>query len=124
MPKLFIIKIFVFYLLQLFLQTILIEDAYINIIFEVQIMKTLIWVIILFAIFFGGYKLYQKYSAKSEAQTAAVSPATATPASERAVFPESTPGKPNSEKGIKNWRAIKKVRNLSDQHQKDLQDNM
>lgn len=83
-------------------------------------MKTLIWIIILFAVFFGGYKLYQKYSAKSEAQTAA----TSTPASERAVFPESTPGKPNSEKGIKNWRAIKKVRNLSDKHQKDLQDNM
>ncbi len=79
-------------------------------------MKTLIWIIILFAVFFGGYKLYQKYSAKSESQTAS--------ASERAVFPESTPGKPNSEKGIKNWRAVKKVTNLSDKHQKDLQDNL
>ena len=86
-------------------------------------MKALIWIIILFAIFFGGYKLYQKFSAESESKTATVAPA-ANPAATRAVFPESTPGKPNSEKGIKNWRAIKKVRNLSDQHQKDLQDNM
>ena len=81
-------------------------------------MKTLIWIIIIVAILFGGYKLYKK-SSKSESQTTKV-PAAAT----RAVFPESTPGKPNSEKGIKNWRAIKKVRNLSDQHQKDLQNNM
>lgn len=81
-------------------------------------MKTFIWVIIIVAVFFGGYKLYKKYSTKMEPQAVAVAP------SERAVFPESTPGKPNSEKGIKNWRAVKKVRNLSDQHQKDLQDNM
>ena len=81
-------------------------------------MKTLIWVIIIVAIIFGGYKLY-KNSAEPETKTAEV-PAAAT----RAIFPESTPGKPNSEKGIKNWRAVKKVRNLSDQHQKDLQDNM
>ncbi len=82
-------------------------------------MKTLIWIIIIVALIFGGYKLLKKDSEKTEPQTA-----TSTPASERAVFPESTPGKPNSEKGIKNWRAVKKVRNLSDKHQKDLQDNM
>lgn len=93
------------------------KDLYFNKTFEGQIMKTLIWIIIIAAAIFGGYKLLQKKSTES----AAVAP---TPASERAVFPESTPGKPNSEKGIKNWRAIKKVRNLSDQHQKDLQDNM
>lgn len=81
-------------------------------------MKTLVWVIIIVAVVFSVYKIYQKQSAKPESKTAAV------PASERAVFPESTPDKPNSEKGIKNWRAVKKVRNLSDQHQKDLQDNM
>jgi len=83
-------------------------------------MKAFIWVIIIVAVLFGVYKFYQKKSAKPENQTATASP----PAAQRAVFPESTPGKPNSEKGIKNWRAIKKVRNLSDQHQKDLQDNM
>jgi hypothetical protein len=94
------------------------KDRYLNKTFEGQIMKTLIWVIIIAAAIFGGYKLLQKKSTES---TATVTP---TPASERAVFPESTPGKPNSEKGIKNWRAIKKVRNLNDQHQKDLQDNM
>lgn len=82
-------------------------------------MKALIWIIIITAIIFGGYKFFQKKSAEDETKTATV-PA----AAQRAVFPESTPGKPNSEKGIKNWRAIKKVRNLSDQHQKDLMDNM
>ena len=82
-------------------------------------MKTFIWVVIIAALIFGGYKLFKGSSAETETKTETV-PAAAT----RAVFPESTPGKPNSEKGIKNWRAIKKVRNLSDQHQKDLQDNM
>ena len=85
-------------------------------------MKTLIWIIILAALFFGGYKLYQSMSAKKETQT--VADKTKTPATERAVFPESYDGKPNSEKGIKNWRAVKKVTNLNDKHQKDLQDNM
>ena len=81
-------------------------------------MKIFIWIIIIAALIFGGYKLLKKDSEKTEPKTAS------TPASERAVFPESTPDKPNSEKGIKNWRAVKKVRNLNDQHQKDLQDNM
>ncbi len=85
-------------------------------------MKTVIWIIILAAIFFGGYKLYQSISAKNETKTAAAE--TKTPATERAVFPESYEGKPNSEKGIKNWRAVKKVTNLNEQHQKDLQDNL
>jgi hypothetical protein len=95
-------------------------------------MKTLIWIIIIAALFFGGYKLYQKMSAKNETQTAAAETKTTTaktaavrtPATERAVFPESYDGKPNSEKGIKNWKAVKKVTNLNDQHQKDLMDNM
>lgn len=90
-------------------------------------MKTLIWIIILFALFFGGYKIYQSISAKKENQTAAAETqpaAVKTPATERAVFPESYDGKPNSEKGIKNWRAVKNVTNLNDKHQKDLQDNM
>lgn len=99
-------------------------------------MKTLIWIVILAALFFGGYKLYQKISAKNETQTAAATTKTAanetktataavkTPATERGVFPESYEGKPNSQKGIKNWRPVKKVTNLNDQHQKDLMDNM
>jgi len=99
-------------------------------------MKAFIWIVILCAIVFGGYKIYKSYSAKSETQTVAVektaaktttSPAVnpgTNPATTRAVFPESYKGKPNSEKGIKNWRAIKNVTNLNDQHQKDLQDNM
>ena len=80
-------------------------------------MKTLIWIIIIAVVVIGALKFFQKDVAETKSTTE-------NPAATRGVFPESTPGKPNSEKGIKNWRAIKKVRNLSDQHQKDLQDNM
>ncbi len=87
-------------------------------------MKALIWIIILFAIFFGGYKLYQKMSAKTETQTATEQAATPVAAPETAPAPASTNAKPNSQKGIKNWRPVKKVTNLNDKHQKDLMDNM
>ena len=104
-------------------ETIIEIRTYSNLKIEGRIMKAFIWIVILCAIVFGGYKIYKSYSPKSETQTAAAKSAV-NPATTRAVFPESYTGKPNSEKGIKNWRAIKKVTNLNDQHQKDLQDNM
>ncbi|MFA6717211.1 MAG: hypothetical protein WC082_06040 [Victivallales bacterium] len=81
-------------------------------------MKTLLWIIIIAALIFGVLHFYKKYSNKPETKTEQAAASATAPA------PETNTAKPNSEKGIKNWRAIKKVRNLSDQHNKDLENNM
>jgi predicted negative regulator of RcsB-dependent stress response len=104
-------------------------------------MKTLIWVIIIAALIFGGWHLYKKYSSKpaekTEETAAAPAPAKDTAqetAKEAAPAPAPAPTKdtaqetskqnPNSGKGIKNWRPVKKVIDLSNQHNKDLENNM
>ncbi|MDD5597516.1 MAG: hypothetical protein PHV82_06200 [Victivallaceae bacterium] len=81
-------------------------------------MKTFLWIIVIAALVFGVLHFYRKYSRKPEVKTEQAAAPAVAPA------PETSTAKPNSEKGIKNWRAIKKVRNLSDQHNKDLQNNM
>ena len=90
---------------------------------EGKIMKAIVWIIIVAALVFGGYRLYKSMSAKTEVKPTTKTEATATTAPETRPATETT-SKPNSEKGIQNWRAIKKVRNLSDQHNKDLENNM
>jgi predicted negative regulator of RcsB-dependent stress response len=86
---------------------------------EVKAMKTVLWLIILAALIIGGLFLYKNYSSKkTEAENAKVEEKV------EAVQEKVVQEKANSEKGIKNWRAVKKVRNLSDQHNKDLEDNM
>lgn len=84
-------------------------------------MKTLIWIIIVAALIFGAMKLYKSMS-KPEPATAPATETTTAASSENTN--KSTTEKPNSEKGIKNWRAVKKVRDLNEQHNKDLMDNM
>ncbi|MDD5697245.1 MAG: hypothetical protein PHH77_01395 [Victivallaceae bacterium] len=80
-------------------------------------MKTLLWIIIIAALIFGGIKLYRHYSAKPEE--------TKTGNATQPPKPEpTTAAKPNSEKGIENWRPVKRVLNLSDQHNKDLENNL
>ena len=91
-------------------------------------MKTLIWIIIVAALIFGAMKLYKEYKAESEAAQPTETTATAKPESKTESTTESTSKsaseKPNSEKGIQNWRAIKKVRDLNEKHNKDLMKNM
>lgn len=87
-------------------------------------MKTLIWIIILAALIFGGMKLYKEYKAESEAAQPTETTAAAKPESKTESTSKSTSEKPNSEKGIQNWRAIKKVRDLNEKHNKDLMKNM
>ena len=86
-------------------------------------MKTLIWIIIVAALIFGAMKLYKSMSKPEPAAAPAPATETTTAASSESTN-KSTTEKPNSEKGIKNWRAVKKVRDLNEQHNKDLMDNM
>lgn len=104
-------------------------------------MKTLLWIIIITALIFGGYHLYKKYADKPAEQTeetvAAPAPApapeqtpTPNPAQSAAQAPAPAPAPapgnttPNSGKGIKNWKPVKKVIDLSNQHNQDLEKNM
>lgn len=80
-------------------------------------MKTFIWLVILSVLFIGGFYFYKNYLTKPESKTEKTEQAAKT---ETAKPKE----KPNSEKGIENWRAVKKVRDLNDKHNKDLENNM
>ncbi len=73
-------------------------------------MKTFLWIIIALALIFGAY-YYHKNSSKTQKP--------------KPRAPKVTqPNKSNSGKGVRNWRPVKKVLDLSDQHTKDLQDTM
>lgn len=73
-------------------------------------MKTLVWIIIAIVVALGAYFLQKNYAKdqKPEPRAPKVTP----------------PNKPTETGGIRNWRSVKKVRDLSDQHTKDLQDVM
>lgn len=75
-------------------------------------MKAFIWFIIVLAVALGIWYLYKGTEPVP------------VPAAEKPVKTTAAAEKKNSEKGIQNWKAVKNVRNLNDQHNKDLLKNM
>jgi hypothetical protein len=71
-------------------------------------MKLLIWIIVIVILIWGGCHFYKSNSSKKT-----VSPS-----------PPAIKDPTSSRKAIENWRPVKKVLDLSKQHNKDLEGNL
>ena len=91
-------------------------------------MKTLFFFIIILILFLGGCYFYNNYLTKSKSETALpvhkVLPVFPKASIEEPKINDDSKTQTDSYKGIRNWRSIKKVQNLSNQHNKDLENNL